>query len=122
MNRFEVFGPANSLHVDLNSGSTIRARARSFKSYLTFVMPQLASAREQLGIAGHNLLEILRWRLYQDSGMKELIERFHRSIVTGAPPPIPYREILLTARIMDLIFAAIHSPAGSTNSARSSGG
>ena len=40
--------------------------------------------------------------------MKELIARFYSSIRTGSPPPIPYREILLTARIMDEIFAQIY--------------
>jgi len=33
-----------------------------------------------------------------------LIESFYRSITQGTPVPIPYREILLTARIMDAIF------------------
>jgi hypothetical protein len=36
--------------------------------------------------------------------MKHLIESFYNSIREGAPVPIPYREILLTARIMDEIF------------------
>lgn len=40
--------------------------------------------------------------------MKELIERFYNSVRTGSPPPIPYREIILTARIMDEIFAQIY--------------
>ena len=39
-----------------------------------------------------------------DSGMKYLIESFYRSVREGGPVPIPYREILLTARIMDAIF------------------
>jgi hypothetical protein len=39
-----------------------------------------------------------------DSGMKYLIDSFYRSIREDAPVPIPYREILLTARIMDAIF------------------
>ena len=38
------------------------------------------------------------------SGMKYLIESFYRSISEGDPLPIPYREILLTAKIMDEIF------------------
>jgi hypothetical protein len=41
------------------------------------------------------------------SGMKYLIESFYRSIVEDTPVPIPYREILLTARIMDAIFAQL---------------
>ena len=41
------------------------------------------------------------------SGLKYLIESFYRSIVEGTSVPIPYREILLTARIMDTIFAQL---------------
>jgi len=40
--------------------------------------------------------------------MKELIERFYNSVRGGSPPPIPYREIILTARIMDEIFVQIY--------------
>ncbi len=40
--------------------------------------------------------------------MKELIERFYKSIRLGVPVPIPYREIMVTARIMDEIFAQIY--------------
>ncbi len=43
------------------------------------------------------------------TGMKYLIESFYRSIVEDTPVPIPYREILLTARIMDRIFAQLSS-------------
>jgi len=41
------------------------------------------------------------------SGMKCLIESFYRSIAEDTPPPIPYREILLSAKIMDVIFAQL---------------
>ena len=41
------------------------------------------------------------------SGMKYLIEAFYRSILEDDPVPIPYREILLTAKIMDAIFAQL---------------
>jgi hypothetical protein len=41
--------------------------------------------------------------------MKELIDRFYTSIRQEGPPPLPYREILLTARIMDRIFAQIYA-------------
>jgi hypothetical protein len=58
-----------------------------------------------------NFFNFLNGSLHQDSGMKELIERFHQSIKTNGAPPIPYREIILTARIMDEIFAQIKTPA-----------
>lgn len=110
MNRLRVCGPANSITVDLASGSMLRHIGGSHKSYLTFVMPELNEAREQLRNLGRNTMAILRRRLYQDAGMKELIERFYRSITIGGSPPIPYREILLTARLMDAIFNQIRSP------------
>jgi hypothetical protein len=40
--------------------------------------------------------------------MKELMERFYNSIRLGKPVPIPYRGIILTAKIMDEIFAQIY--------------
>ena len=40
--------------------------------------------------------------------MKELIERFYNSVRSDSPPPIPYREIILTARIMDEIVVQIY--------------
>jgi predicted dehydrogenase len=106
LNLLRLHGPAASITVDLTSGSVVRHVGKSYKSYLTFLVPPLNAAREHLANAGRNALSILRWRLHQDSGMKELIERFHRSIAEKGPPPIAYREIVLTARIMDALFAA----------------
>jgi hypothetical protein len=40
--------------------------------------------------------------------MKELMKRFYDSIRLGEQLPIPYREILLTARIMDSVFAQVY--------------
>jgi predicted dehydrogenase len=108
LNELRVFGPRNSLTVNHISGTLTREKAGSFKSYLTFFLPPLLAAREQLGGAFANMAAFLGRRLYQDFGMKELIDRFYSSIRTGAPPPIPYREIILTARIMDEIFAQIY--------------
>ena len=51
--------------------------------------------------------------------MKELIERFYNSIGSGSPPPIPYREIILTARIMDEIFAQVYPAQGQRSEIRS---
>jgi hypothetical protein len=37
-----------------------------------------------------------------------LIENFYRSVAQDLPPPISYREILLTAKIMDEIFIQLN--------------
>jgi predicted dehydrogenase len=108
-NCFRLYGPVNSLTVDLTSGSVIRHASGGDKSYLTFVRPQLRLARQYLSNSMRNFRAILGKRLYQDSGMKELIEQFHNSAAGKCPPPIPYREIVLTSRLMDRIFD--HYPA-----------
>src|SRR5262249_38343188 len=108
LNQLAIYGPGGSLIVDHASGSLIRKRNRSYKSYLTYFIPPLRSAREYFQNACANITNFLRRRLYQDFGMKELIERFYESVRTNSAPPIPYREIILTARIMDEIFAQIY--------------
>jgi len=108
VNQLRVYGPANSITADIISGSVMRNEGRSYKSYLTYFIPPLKAAREHLRNARINLNGFLHRRLYQDFGMKELIERFYESVRTGGPPPLPYREIILTARIMDEIFAQIY--------------
>ena len=110
LNQFRVCGPANSLFVDQSSGTLLRQKARSYKSYLTFFVPPLQSAVEQLRNARRNVTAFVGRRLYQDSGMKELIARFYQSVGGGDVLPIPYREILLTARIMDEIFRQVYPP------------
>jgi predicted dehydrogenase len=109
LNQLRLYGPEGSIVVDHISGTVIRSKYRSCKSYLTYFVPPLRAAREHLRNARINIINFVRQRLYQDFGMKELIERFYNSIRSGSPPPIPYREIILTARIMDEIFAQIYA-------------
>ena len=61
-------------------------------------------AMQYLGNLSTNLRTFLARDFHMKAGMKYLIESFYRSIVEDTPVPIPYREILLTARIMDAIW------------------
>jgi predicted dehydrogenase len=108
LNQLRVYGPAGSITADIITGSLIRNRSRSYKSYLTYLIPPLKTANEHFRNAGVNVANFLRRRLYQDFGMKELIERFYDSIRSDTAPPILYRDIILTARIMDEIFAQVY--------------
>jgi predicted dehydrogenase len=108
LNELRIYGPANSVTVDIATGSLTRKHSRAYKSYLTYFIPPLKNAREHLRNARCNVIDFLRRRRYQDFGMKELIERFYNSIRLRGEPPIPYREIILTARIMDEIFSQIY--------------
>jgi predicted dehydrogenase len=112
LNQLRVYGPANSMIADIITGSLIRTSNRSYKSYLTYFIPPLRSAIEHYRNARRNVANFVRQRLYQDFGMKELIERFYNSIRLGEPLPIPYREIMLTARVMDAVFAQIYPSRG----------
>jgi predicted dehydrogenase len=108
LNQLRIYGPAGSLIADIITGSLIRHKADSYKSYLTYFVPPAKNAWEHLKNLGSNVTNFSRRRLYQDFGMKELIERFYNSIRKASEPPIPYREIILTAQIMDEIFAQIY--------------
>ena len=112
LNQLRIYGLDGSLLADIITGSLIRNVNRSYKSYLTYFVPPLQAAREHLRNARLNVVDCFRGRLYQDFGMKELIERFYNCVRTGGPPPIPYREIILTARIMDEIFAQVYPALG----------
>jgi Predicted dehydrogenases and related proteins len=107
LNQLRVYGPSGSVTADIITGSLVQNESRSYKSYLTYFVPPLKSAREHLRNARVNIANFMRRRLYQDFGMKELIERFYNSVRLRGEPPIPYREIILTARIMDEIFSQI---------------
>jgi predicted dehydrogenase len=110
LNQLRVHGPSHSVTADTITGSLIRQETRSYKSYLTYFVPPVKNAFEHLRNARLNIINFLRRRLYQDFGMKELIERFYSSVRKGSPVPIPYREIILTARIMDEIFTQVYGP------------
>jgi len=108
LNLLRVYGPSGALSADIITGTLVRNRTRSYKSYLTYFVPPLKNAAEYFRNELRNIANFMRRRLYQDFGMKELIERFYDSIRLGKSVPIPYREIVLTARIMDQIFAQIY--------------
>jgi len=105
VNQLRLYGPGGSISVDNGSGSVIRNKSRAYKSYLTYFIPPLKLAWQSLRNALLNITNFVRRRLYQDFGMRELIRRFYDTIRTRSEPPIPYREIILTARLMDEIFA-----------------
>jgi predicted dehydrogenase len=110
LNQLRIYGPAGSITADIRTGTVVRNPNRSYKSYLTYFIPPLRNAREHFQNATRNVANFVRRRLYQDFGMKELIERFYNSIRVAGPLPIPYREIILTARVMDEIFAQVYGP------------
>lgn len=101
---FRVYGPKNGLVLDHDQDTVIKLRGERFKSYGEKIIPSMIFAGQHLGNVARNARAFLANDFHPTSGMKHLIESFYRSIVDGTPVPIPYREILLTAKIMDTIF------------------
>ena len=107
LNLFRIFGPKNGMELDQDRETLIKLRGDRLKSYAEKFVPPVNLARQQLGNVATNVRKFLSNDFHMKSGMKHLIESFYRSIINNTAPPIPYKEILLTARIMDTIFDQI---------------
>jgi predicted dehydrogenase len=109
LHQFRLYGAKNGLIMDQDHETLIRLRGSRFPSYLEKFAPSAIFAKQYLYNLSTNLGLFLARDFHFKSGMKFLIESFHRSIVADTPVPIPCREIILTAKIMDSIFAQIYS-------------
>jgi predicted dehydrogenase len=104
LHQFRIYGPQNGVVVDQDQETLIKLRGQKYKSYLEKFVPPVGFASQFLGNLTTNVKGFMGRDLHMKSGMQCLIESFYNSIVQNTPPPIPYREIVLTARIMDAIF------------------
>jgi len=104
LHEFRIYGPANGLLLDQEHEILIKLPGDRFKSYADKFIPAGIFAKQYLGNAVTNIRLFLKRDFHMDAGMKCLIESFYNSIREGAPLPISYREILLTAGIMESIF------------------
>lgn len=108
LHQFRIYGAKNGLILDQDEETLIELSGVRHKSYLAQFVPPLTMATQYLGNLATNLRMFLARDFHPKAGMKYLIESFYRSITDGAAVPIPYREILLTARIMDSVFAQLN--------------
>jgi predicted dehydrogenase len=109
LHQFRIFGPTNSIVVDDDHQVLVKLAAKDYKSYLRYFLPPLEFAGQYLGNMATNLSGFAKsdFHLPFDAGLKRLIEGFYAAVANDAPLPLPYREILLTARIMDDIFEQV---------------
>jgi predicted dehydrogenase len=107
LHQFSVFGPKNGLVLDHDQDTVIALRGDRFPSYAEKFIPPLIVASQYVGNMRANLRSFVAKDFHMKSGMKYLIESFYRSVSENSPLPISYREILLTARIMDDIFVQL---------------
>ena len=107
LHEFRIYGPKNGLILDQDKETLIKLRGTMYKSYAEKFVPPVTMAAQNFRNLATNLKTFLARDFQMKSGMKCLIESFYHSIVEDTPPPIPYREILLSAKIMDVIFAEL---------------
>ena len=116
LHEFRIFGPKNGLLLDQDQETLIRLYGKRLPSYSEKFIPPIRFAGQYLGNWRGNLRRFLRNDFHMKSGLKYLIETFYKSITEGTPVPIPYREIVLTARIMDHIFEQLAARTGELTS------
>jgi len=108
LHQFRVFGSKNGLALDEDNQTLIRLRGQRFLSYAERFIPPVVFAKEYLHNFARNMRSFFKRDFHMKSGMKFLIKSFYASIVEDAPLPIPYREILLSTKIMDQIFEQVN--------------
>lgn len=109
--QLRLFGPKNGLLLDDDHHTLIKLAGKKYKSYLQNFIPPAALSYQLMANSLANVRKFVAGHLNMNEGMRELIERFYRSIADGQPLPIPYREIILTSRIMDSILDQLNRAA-----------
>ena len=107
LHEFRIYGPKNGLILDQDHEVLSQLSGTRLKSYANCFIPPLQFAKQLMSNVIGNARLFLARDFHVDSGMKYLIASFYDSVREKAPVPIPYSQILLTARIMDAIFAQL---------------
>jgi predicted dehydrogenase len=107
LHQFRIYGLKNGLILDQDQETLIALPGTMLKSYMEKFVAPIKLAKQYCANVTNNLKTFGKRDFQMKSGMKYLIESFYRSIREDAPLPISYREILLTARIMETIFEQV---------------
>lgn len=107
LREFRIYGPKNGLIADQNQESLVKVPGKKYVSYLERFVPLHNLAKQYRGNMRINAGLFLRRDFQMKSGLRYLTKSFYDCITENTPLPIPYREILLTTRIMDSIFAQL---------------
>ena len=107
--QFRLCGPKNSLIVDDDHQIVIKEGDKDYRSHIRYFIPPFEYAKQYIGNFNVNLKKFIMkdFHLPNDAGLKTLIASFYDSIACDIPLPLSYREIILTTKIMDAIFAQI---------------
>lgn len=107
MHALRVYGTRDSVYGDFVSRTVTFERRSALPGAIGRLVSTFPRGWEYHREGWKNVYRFLRSRYHFQAGMNELFRRFYRSIRDGDAPPVPYREIVATARVMDAIFDAI---------------
>lgn len=109
LHQFRLSGPRGSLIVDDDNQAIIKLKANEYKSYVPYFVGPLEIGSQYFRNFASNLRGFLKrdFHLPPDTGLIKLMNQFYSAVAGETPLPISYREILVTARIMDQIFAQV---------------
>jgi predicted dehydrogenase len=107
LEELRVYGPKNALIVDTNQQTVIRLKGAPHKSFLEQFVPPWTYCAQYLKNFSGNVRKFVKADFHPDQGKRFLIRSFYESIANGTPVPIPYREILMTSRIIDEILVQL---------------
>jgi predicted dehydrogenase len=118
LHQLRMYGTQNGLVLDYDQETVIKLKGAKYKSYVEKFVPPVALSGQYLANLRTNLVKFLGRDFHMSAGMHELIKSFYLSIMNHSEAPIPYQEILRTAKIMDAIFAQLLGKYSSDKTAR----
>ena len=112
LHQFRLYGPRKSLIADHEHQTLIKV-SKNYKSYLNQFIPPFVDGRQFVANGCRNIRRFLRRDFHAESGIHFLIGSFYRSLAENTPLPVPYRDILITSRIIDLTLEQLGSAVSS---------
>ncbi len=99
-----VYGTKNTVRVDFNSRTVTFAPDVRLPSAIGRLLPPFGQARQFWSEGVRNVVRFMRSDYHYFAGLNALIKSFYDCIASDGPPPIPYRDLLWVASIMDEVF------------------
>jgi hypothetical protein len=88
-----IYGTRDTLEVDYTARTVTLQASPRVPSMLGSLLPPFEQATAHLRAGAHNLLRFARGDFHYFAGLHHLVGRFYDAVVSGAPLPVPYRDI-----------------------------
>ncbi len=111
-----VYGTRNSMLIDYVSRTVTLDSTTTLPSAIGRLVPAFDQAFQLAREGTRNVWRFAKSEYHYFAGLSELFRRFYSAILEGGTPPIPYRDILRVAAMLDDIFEqlAAHDDDGAT--------